>query len=295
VIVRRKLSYEWWYAIHFTAYAGVALAWFHMIPDGNDLHLDVAAADYFRGIYALTLALVLYYRLARPIVRAWRFDMRVNEVVEEGPGVISLRIGGRGLDRLGAKAGQFFFWRFLTKGFWYTQHPFSLSAAPGGDSFRITVKNLGDHSAKFGQIPIGTRVFAEGPFGVFTDDNRVGRKALLIAGGIGITPVRALLEQMDGDLIALYRVVSADEIVFSDELDQIAASRGARVSYVVGDHATREGRELLSPRHLKELVPDIAERDVYICGPVGMIDSIVPNLRRADVPRRHLHVERFAL
>jgi ferredoxin-NADP reductase len=63
----------------------------------------------------------------------------------------------------------------------------------------------------------------------------------------------------------------------------------------VGDHATEEGRNLLSPTHLKELVPDIAERDVYICGPVAMIDSIVPNLRDANVSRSHLHVERFAL
>ena len=167
--------------------------------------------------------------------------MRVAEVIHEGPGVISLRITGRNLDRLGTKAGQFFFWRFFTKGFWYTQHPFSLSEAPHGDSFRITVKNLGDHSAKFGEIPVGTRVFAEGPFGVFTDDSRTRDKTLLIAGGIGITPVRALLEEMDGDLVALYRVVSADDLVFSDELDRIADERGAKVNYVVGDHATRRG------------------------------------------------------
>jgi predicted ferric reductase len=295
VVVRRKLSYEWWYAVHFTAYAGIALAWFHMIPDGNDLVIDKIAADYWRSLYAFALALVLYWRLLRPIVNSWRFGMRVSEVVHEGPGVVSLRIAGRNLDRLGTRAGQFFFWRFFTRGFWYTQHPFSLSEAPHGDSFRITVKNLGDHSAKFGQIPVGTRVFAEGPFGVFTDESRVGDKALLIAGGIGITPVRALLEQMDGDLVALYRVVSSDDIVFSSELDRIAETRGARVSYVVGDHATAEGRDLLSPKHLQELVPDIAERDVYICGPVAMIDSIVPNLRRANVSRRHLHVERFAL
>ncbi len=107
--------------------------------------------------------------------------------------------------------------------------------------------------------------------------------------------MRALLEQMDGDLVALYRVVSADDIVFSAELDRIAETRGAKVRYVVGDHASAEGRDLLSPRHLKELVPDIAERDVYVCGPVAMIDSIVPNLRRANVSRAHLHVERFAL
>ncbi len=306
VIVRRKLSYEWWYAIHFTAYAGIALAWFHQIPDGNELvavdkswswsaSAIITATNYWRLLYIVALALVLWYRLILPVIHTLRYDMRVAEVIEEAPGVISLRISGRRLDRLGTKAGQFFFWRFFTKGFWYTQHPFSISEAPDGKSFRITVKNLGDHSAKFAQIPVGTRVFAEGPFGVFTDDSRTLGKSLLIAGGIGITPVRALLENMGGDIVALYRVVSPTDVVFSDELDRIAAERGARVDYVIGDHASEQGRNLLSPRHLRELVPDITERDVFICGPVGMIDSIVPSLRNANVERNHLHVERFSL
>src|SRR5215831_1573443 len=295
VIVRRKLSYEWWYAIHFTAYAGIALAWFHMIPDGNELIANVNAADYWRSLYFFALVIVLWYRLVWPIINTFRYGIRVTEVIHEGPGIVSLRLAGRGLDRLNTKAGQFYFWRFFTKGFWYTQHPFSLSEAPHGDTFRITVKNLGDHSAKFGQIPIGTRVFAEGPFGVFTEDSRTLDKALLIAGGIGITPVRALLEKMDGDVVALYRVVSADDLVFADELESLAEARGVKVAYVVGDHASSEGRDLLSPNHLKELVPDITGRDVFICGPTGLIDAIVPNLRRADVARDHLHVERFAL
>ena len=295
VIVRRKLSYEWWYAIHFTAYAGIALSWFHMIPAGNDLVIDRVAGDYWRSLFALALALVLYYRVARPLIRAARHDLRVVEVIEEAPGVVSLRIGGRGLERLGAEAGQFFFWRFLTRGFWYTKHPFSLSEAPCGDSFRITVKGLGDHSSKLGQIPVGTRVFAEGPFGVFTAESRVRSKALLIAGGIGITPVRALLERMGGDLVVLYRAASSGDIVFGDELERIAAARRARVEYVLGDHLSAEARDLLSPAHLEELVPDIAERDVYVCGPPGLVDRIVPNLREVAVPGRQLHVERFAL
>ena len=98
------------------------------------------------------------------------------------------------------------------------------------------MKALGDHTARLGEIPVGTRVFAEGPFGVFTAAASRTSKALLIAGGIGITPVRALLERMDGDVVVLYRVVSSDEIVFGDELDRLAAARGARVEYVIGDH-----------------------------------------------------------
>ena len=104
------------------------------------------------------LGLVLYYRLLRPLVRACALRSAGHRGDHEAPGVVSLRIGGRGLERLGAEAGQFFFWRFLTRGFWYTKHPFSLSEAPDGDSFRITVKALGDHTAKLGEIPVGTRV-----------------------------------------------------------------------------------------------------------------------------------------
>ncbi|MEI8105892.1 MAG: ferric reductase-like transmembrane domain-containing protein [Actinomycetes bacterium] len=295
VVVKKRLSYEWWYAVHFTAYAGIALAWFHMIPDGNDLVIDHVAASYWKSLYILSLGLVIWFRLLIPIVNIWRLQLRVTEVVHEGPGVISLRVEGRGLARLGTKPGQFFFWRFLTKGFWYTQHPFSISEAPHGNTLRITVKNLGDHTAKFDQIKVGTRTIIEGPFGVFTDEGRNGNKALLIAGGIGITPIRAMLEEMDGDVIALYRVVSNDDIVFSDELDKISRERGSKVSYVVGDHTTDEGRDLLSARHLQELVPDIAERHVYLCGPTAMVDAIVANLERANVSRDHLHVERFAL
>jgi predicted ferric reductase len=295
VAVRRKLGYEWWYAIHFSVYAAIALSWFHMIPDGNELVVDRVAADYWRGLFAITLALVLYYRVARPLMQAARLGLRVTEVVREGPGVVSLRVGGRGLERLGARSGQFFLWRFLTRGFWYTKHPFSLSEAPNGASFRITVKALGDHTARLAEIPVGTRVLAEGPFGAFTADRGRTAKALLIAGGIGITPVRALLERMEGDVVVLYRAVSTDDLVLAGELDRIACSGGARIEYVVGDHRSPEARELLSPAHLESLVPDLAERDVYACGPPGMIDRIVPSLREAGVPRRQLHVERFAL
>jgi predicted ferric reductase len=295
VLVRRRFSHEWWYAIHFTVYAAIAVSWFHMIPDGNELVTDTVAADYWRGLFALTLTLVLYFRVARPLVQATRTKLRVTEVVPEAPGVVSLRIGGRGLDRLGARAGQFFLWRFLARGFWYTTHPFSLSEAPDGESYRITVKALGDHTFRLGQIPVGTRVVAEGPFGVFTADRSRTGKTLLIAGGIGITPVRALLERMDGDVVVLYRIVSRDDVVFADELDRIVARRGARLEYVVGDHAHPEARDLLSAAHLASLVPDISERDVYACGPPGMIDRIIPSLRKAGVPRHQLHVERFAL
>ena len=226
VIVRRRLRYEWWYAVHLTAYAGIALAWFHQIPTGNELVLDRVAADYWTSLYIATLALLVAFRIGVPMLNAFRFRLRVADVVDEGPGVVSLRISGRGLDRLKADSGQFFLWRFLARDSWWASHPFSLSAAPTNDSLRITVKALGDFSGKIRRVRPGTRVVAEGPFGTFTELVRRREKVVLIAGGIGITPIRALLEEMTGDVIVLYRVMRDDDIIFRDELEELADARG---------------------------------------------------------------------
>lgn len=117
------MSYEWWYAVHLMAYAGIALGWFHQIPTGNELVLATVAADYWRGLYAATIAVLVVFRVLLPAVAALRHRLRVAEVVEEGPGVVSLRIEGRRLDRLQVRAGQFFIWRFLTSGCWWSAHP----------------------------------------------------------------------------------------------------------------------------------------------------------------------------
>ncbi len=295
VIVRRRLRYEWWYAVHLLAYAGIALGWFHQIPTGNELVLNRVAADYWRALYAATLALLVGFRLIAPVLQAFRYRLRVAAVVEEGPGVVSLWIAGRRLERLRVRSGQFFLWRFLTRGRWLMAHPFSLSAAADGRSLRITVKALGDHSARLAEIPVGTRVLAEGPFGVFTDATRRREKTLLLAGGIGITPVRALMQETRGDVVVVYRALSEEDLVFRSELDELACARGIELHYVVGDHAAPGGERLLSPLHLRELVPDIADREVYVCGPPAMTDVAGRHVRAAGVPRRYIHTERFAL
>jgi predicted ferric reductase len=295
VIVRARLRYEWWNGVHITIYAGIALAWFHQVPTGNEFIHREAATWYWRSLHLAVLALLVVFRLLVPIVNAFRYRLRVVEVVAEAPGVTTVRIAGPGLARLRANAGQFFLWRFLTRGHWWSSHPFSLSQAPDGQSLRITVRGLGDFTRAISRIAPGTRVVTEGPFGVFTQAVRRREKVLLVAGGIGITPVRALVDVLEGDVVLIYRSIDEAGLVFRDELDRIARARGIRVEYVVGDHATEAGSQLLSATHLRELVPDLAERDVYVCGPPAMTDAIAASARAAGVARRFLHTERFSL
>ncbi len=298
VVARRRPPYEAWYAVHLTAYAGIALAWVHQIPTGADLTANAAAAAYWTALYVATLALLVVFRLAAPLAQAFRHRLRVAEVTVEGPGVVSLHISGRRLDKLNARAGQFFLWRFLDGGRWWQAHPFSLSAAPDGRTLRLTAKAVGGFTARLGEIAPGTRVVAEGPFGVFTAAARQRTRVALIAGGIGITPLRALVEEMwgdPGDLVLIYRAVHEDDLVFRAELDALANQRGLVVHYVVGDHRDPASASLLSPEHLRQLAPDFPTREVYICGPPAMMRLATENVRRAGVPSRYIHSESFAL
>lgn len=294
VAVRRRLRYQMWFLIHLLAYSAVALAWFHQIPTGRDLIANPLAAAFWTGLYVATLQLIILFRFGQPILRNLWHRLRVAEVIREGPGVVSLRITGHHLDWLNARAGQYFLWRFLDRERWQEAHPFSLSAAPDGESLRITVKDLGDFSERIGQVKPGTPVAFEGPFGSFTDEARSREHVLLIAGGVGITPIRALLEEMDGDLILIYRATHESDLLFRDELDQLARERGITIHHVIGDRRAPGNGWLLSAQHLSRLVPDIARRDVYLCGPRAMMQAARKSTQRAGVPAQHIHIDAFA-
>src|SRR5262249_19241217 len=137
------------------------------------------------------------------------------------------------------------------------------------------------------------RVLAEGPCGVFTADRRVAPRALLIAAGSGIAPIRALLEDLPRGTAVIYRASTPDEIVFRQELDWLARERGASVWYVLGSRDDPWPRHVFSSRGLRDLVPDVRRRDVYLCGPHGLITHSLRLLRRMRVPRRQIHLDPF--
>lgn len=289
---RRSLRWETWYALHLTVYIAVALSFSHQLA-GPDLAGRTWLQTAWALLYSFTFALVLRYRFIGPARAALRHRLRVVAVIPEAPGVVSIVLQGRHLHELEARPGQFFRWRFLASGSWTTAHPFSLSAPVVGDRLRLTVKALGDGSGRLQRVPVGTRVIAEGPYGAMTADRRTRRDVLLIAGGVGITPMRALFEAMPTtagqDLILLYRASDRDQLVFRQELDVLAARRRARVFYLLGSD-----RDLLSARSLTRLIPGLTSRDVYLCGPPGMSTAVRRSLQEAGLPHAHLHEERFA-
>ncbi|MEU8969268.1 ferredoxin reductase family protein [Streptomyces monashensis] len=288
---RRRLAYETWHFIHLYTYAAVVLAFTHQVAAGTTFTSSPVARTYWYTLWGSALGAVVAGRMVLPLWRNLRHRLRVEAVVPESDDVVSVYVTGRGLDRLPARAGQFFLWRFLTRDRWWQANPFSLSAAPDGRTLRLTAKASGAGSAALRHLKPGTRVFAEGPYGAFTTLHRTRPESVLIAGGVGVTPIRALLEELDGHAVVIYRVAADRDAVLHDELRDLALAKGAELHLVTGPVVP----DLLAPRELARLVPDIADRDVFLCGPPGMMTAVLRNLGDLGVPRKQIHFERFSL
>jgi ferredoxin-NADP reductase/DMSO/TMAO reductase YedYZ heme-binding membrane subunit len=294
---RRRLRYETWYYLHLYTYLAAGLAFAHQFADGAQFMTDTAARVAWSALYVAVGAAVAWYRFLTPARQALRHRLRVTAVKPEAPGVVSVLIGGRDLAGLRAEPGQFFRWRFLAPGLWWTASPYSLSAPPRPDRLRITVKASGGHSDALAGLQPGTRVVSEGPYGALTAAARRRRQVLLIAGGTGITPLRALLESLPagpGELTLIYRVSSLRDAVFRAELERLAARREARAWFVAGQRDALAG-DPLSAAELTRRVPGLAAHDVYLCGPPGLADTVTRELRAAGVSRRRIHRESFDL
>ncbi len=295
---RRWLSYETWYFIHLYVYLAVALAFLHEIAIGADFVNNPLFTAYWVLLYVLVAGALAGYRVALPLRRWWKHRFYVLETVPEAAHVTSVYVSGADLERIPFKPGQFMIWRFLDGRRWSQAHPFSLSAVPNGDYMRMTVRAVGDFSRAIATLRPGTPVLVEGPFGRFTVDACRGDKVLLLAAGIGITPLRPLAEQMAAggmDVCLFYRVASRRDIAFRGELDELSAEFGVRIEYLVADEGRRRepSNEWLKPHRLHKLVPDARERDAFICGPTPMIRDAIRSLEAIGVDAGRVHTEVF--
>ncbi|MEU8712464.1 ferric reductase-like transmembrane domain-containing protein [Streptomyces sp. NPDC048663] len=289
---RRRMSYETWHYLHFATYLAVFLTFGHQLSNGADFVGNRLAQTAWYTLFVTVAALVAWYRFAVPLRRGLRHRLRVAAIHPEAPGVVSVYVTGEHLHELGGEPGQFLRWRFLAPGLWWTANPYSLSAPARHGHLRITVKSAGGHSSALSRLRPGTRVWAEGPYGGLTANRRTAPKVLLLAGGVGITPLRTLFETLPGQVTLVYRARRTEDLALRAELDTIAARRGGAVHYVVDEPAPCSSP--LTASALGVLVPDLAAHDVYLCGPPGMTEAAVTALRDAGVPSRRIHHESFA-
>lgn len=301
VAVRRKFSYEGWHLVHLLSYASVAFALPHQLSVGGVLADGTAQRVYWIALYVLAFGAIATFRFVEPVVSSLRHRMTVAGVHTIAAGVTSIELSGRDLRSLGAAGGQFFIWRFWTGATWWHSHPISMSSMPTATTARITVRDLGSGSARISAVPVGTKVSIEGPYGLFSDAARTSPKLAIVAAGIGVTPIRALLEHAQfaaGEATVLLRASSDDETYLWDEIREIAAARGAKLYVMVG-HRAHSGPSWMSEEDARRGVtlaaafPDLAKSDLYLCGPTAWLDSVEADARATGIPAHQIHSERF--
>ncbi len=298
-IARKRLKYETWYFVHLFTYLAVFLSWGHQLKFGEDFHINNLFVWYWYGLYIFVLGSHIIFRFIRP----WYFFMKhrffVLDIVKESSDVTSVIIGGRNMENFKINPGQFMLVRFLTKGIWWQTHPFSLSRLPDVKTLRLSIKNVGDFTSLISTIKKNVAIYIDGPYGLFTKNLMTKRKAVLIAGGIGITPIRSLVEQLLKEkisVILIYSNKTVDEIVFKNEFDALQKQYVFPIYYFLSQEQKNGysfGR--VDADKVMNLVKDIKERDVFICGPIPMMDRLRGGLIRAGISKTQIHYEKFSL
>ncbi len=297
-IVRKKLKYETWYFTHLFTYLAVVLAFGHQLELGGTILSNQYFRMYWLFLYFFVFGNVLIFRFLRPAYYYLRHRFVITEVIQETSDTFSLLIGGKNLSNFLVNPGQFMIFRFLSKGFWTQAHPFSLSSLPYSDHFRITIKACGDFTKKLSNITPGTKVLIDGPYGIFTAPDKSSRRYLFIAGGVGITPIKTLLDQLapSHDVVLFYNNKSSTDIIFKQELDLLSKQYHFPIHYIMSAEESYGGeRGRVDKEKLLRLTPDFMDREIYVCGPVPMLLSLKEILcKELSFPKRKLHYEKFS-
>ncbi|MEK7643994.1 MAG: ferric reductase-like transmembrane domain-containing protein [Patescibacteria group bacterium] len=293
--VRKHLAYESWHITHLFTYAAILLAFEHQTAFGDFAGRPAAIAYWYAFNYSV-FALLVWYRFLRPIYYSYKHNLIVSKIVKETPLVSSIYITGKKLNEFKFQAGQFANLFFLQKGL-VSPHPLSFSCAPNGEYLRFSARASGDFTSKIDMLKIGTKVIIDGPLGTFTEKFSERSKYLLIAGGIGITPIYSLAESLakkKSDVIIFYASKNIEEICFLKEIEQLPFICNCVLSNQGDKCAIPHENGRIDMEKIKRLAPDYNDREIYVCGPKTMILSLKEQLKTAKYNLKHLHYELFA-
>jgi predicted ferric reductase len=297
-IVRRDFRYETWYFVHLFTYLAILLAFSHQLSVGMDFAQHPLFTLYWYALYIAAAGVIIFWRFGGPAFLFWRHRFRVEKLEPAAKDVMSIYVTGRHLDEFRYRAGQFLIWRFLTPGRWWQAHPFSISVAPGHEYLRLSAKGVGDFTRKLPRLKPGSYVLIDGPHGNFTLNRTTKPKLLFIAGGIGITPLRSMLEALPAGTpppVLVWAARTQADLALRSEIEALVRSHRGNLRIILSEEsAPHLEHGILDAPTLHRLVPDVAEREVLLCGPPAMMDAVAASLAGLGVPKKAVHTERFA-
>jgi len=287
-LIKKKLNYEFWYFVHLTFYAAILLAFGHQLEVGGDFLAQPWFRIYWIILYTIMIGVFVLYRFIQPVWLWQKHRFTVEKIIQESTNTWSIFLTGQNLSNFPIQAGQFVIIRFLTKRFFLEAHPFSISAVPDGKSLRITYKELGNHTKKLKDLKPGTKIIIDGPHGAMTTDSIKSNKIIMIAGGIGVTPLRALAEKLSQEQknVEFFYIAKEEcDFVFENEL---ALLKNINLHLFCSIK-----KERLTAEQIIQTVPDWSKCDIFICGPTGLYQQLSKNFKTLGLPKKQLHFEKF--
>lgn len=296
------IPYEWWRLAHAgLAFLIVFVGLVHVLRVGFYID-DLWKQAVWVGLTAAAMGLLVHTRVVRP----WRQLQRPYEVVDVTPerGTSwTLTLQAVGHNGMPFAPGQFAWLTIGNTPYALEQHPFSMSSsAARPERISFTIKELGDFTRRVGQVRVGTRAFVDGPYGAFTLDEAADDGVVLIAGGVGVTPMMSILRTAadGGDrrtFTLIYAAGALDTMAFRDELEGLQSR--LRLDLVLVPYSRPAEWErpsgALDAAGLAGLLPNDARGSFryLVCGPPGLMDVAERLLRSRGVPPRQINVERF--
>lgn len=297
-----KINYEVWHLTHIVlALAAVAAGLLHMIGWGFYLG-DPWKRALWIGLTLFWIGLLFYVRIVKPLF-ILRRPYRVAAVRKERGDTTTLSMQPDGHAGFRFRPGQFGWLTLRGSPFKITGHPFSFSSSAEAVDGRVemTIRNLGDFTSTIDKVPVGQRVYIDGPYGAFTIGNPADMH-VLIAGGVGITPMTSMIRTLAdrGDprpVILLYGSKDWESITFREELETLKTRLNLNVVHVLADPPpgwTGERGFITAEVFKRHLPPPYADHEYFICGPNAMMDAIEAALGQMKVPMSKYHSERYS-
>jgi predicted ferric reductase len=297
-----NLKYETWHLTHIAlAVVAITAGVVHMV--GSSFYLtDPWKQFLWIGLTIFWIGLLLYVRIVKPLFMLRR-PYRVSEVRQERGETITLVMQPEGHPGLHFNPGQFGWLMVWGSPFKITGHPFSFSssAAAKGGRVEMSIRNLGDFTKEIQRVPVGKRVYLDGPYGAFTIGNPADMH-VLIAGGVGVTPMMSMIRTLAdrGDkrpVILLYGSKDRESITFCEELEVLKARLDLTVVHVLANPPagwTGEQGFIDAEMFKRHLPPPYSDHEYFICGPGVMMDAIEKALSEMGVPMAKYHSERYS-